>query len=117
MKFKILNNICFEVLHEFKVEFRLPKHLVDIDNTSDNIVKLPNGDIYVLRIYLNSNEILSYDDIKCDIERRKSTPWINSDDKEIWLKYNFELLDKLVSCKRDYKIESILRKEELNIIC
>jgi hypothetical protein len=117
MKFRIINNIHFEILHEFKAE---------INNISDSIVKLPNSDIAVLRNYHGSNQVvwgneklLSHDDIKCDIESKEPALWRNSDDKEIWLKYHYELLDKLVSYKRDYKIECILRKEDIkvNIAC
>jgi hypothetical protein len=110
MKFRIINNIHFEILHEFKVE---------ISNISDNIVRLPNGDIVVLRDYHGSNQLLSHDDIKCDIESKEPALWRNSDNKKNWLKYHYELLDKLVSYKRDSKIDCILRKEDIkvNIAC
>jgi hypothetical protein len=107
MKFRIINNIHFEILHEFKTE---------INNISDSIVKLPNSDIAVLRNYHGSNQLLNHDNIKCKIEGKDPAfLWRNSDNKKIWLKYHYELLYKLASFKRDYKIECILIKEEINI--
>jgi hypothetical protein len=97
MIFKIINNNQFEILESINKT---------LDNISDEIVRLQDGQIVVLR---NSSELLGYSYLKSNISENESITWRTNSYKKKWLSYHYNLLNILKLQLRDSKIEKVLQ--------
>jgi hypothetical protein len=99
MKFKIINNKQFEILH------RLDNSLGD--RISDEIVRFEDQ-IGILR---NSNELFGCSYLESLIIDKEKVNWRSDSYKEKWFRYHYNLLSILKLHQRDSKIEKVLQDE------
>jgi len=100
MTFKIIGNNQFEILDSIDKT---------LDNISDEIVRLQDSQIVVLR---NSNELFDYSYLESTISKNESITWRSNSYKKKWISYHYNLLNILKLQLRDSKIEKVLQPKD-----